>query len=339
HRERLGYTGDGQITARAAMMMLDSKELYRKWIRDILDSQDKETGHVQHTAPFQGGGGGPGGWCSAIVTVPYAFAKEFGYDSILDDALPGMLRWIRFTESCTLDGLVVRESEGGWCLGDWCALDSAILPEPFVNSCWLIHALRLYCELSAFLGHTPEEDVIALEKRTLAATKAAYASLRGIGAAMAYAAWIGIEDAAHVAAHYGEKRHFDTGFLGTDILCDVLFKNGYGEVAYRLFTSEQLGSFLYMKRRGASTLWENWRGDNSHSHPMFGACARQLFEGILGIRQPKGSFGYEQVTVTPCLPEGMQHVEGKLTTPRGIISVKVRRTANGVCNEIDIPQQ
>lgn len=71
HRERLGYTGDGQITAPAAMLLLDSREFYRKWIRDILDSQDPDTGHVQHTAPFMGGGGGPGGWGSAVIIVPY----------------------------------------------------------------------------------------------------------------------------------------------------------------------------------------------------------------------------------------------------------------------------
>ncbi|MBR2612483.1 MAG: family 78 glycoside hydrolase catalytic domain [Clostridia bacterium] len=159
HRERLGYTGDGQITARSAMMMLDTKDLYRKWIQDILDSQDKNTGHVQHTAPFQGGGGGPGGWGSAIVTVPYAFAKEYGFDDILLTARPAMYRWLAFTKDCTERGLVVREREGGWCLGDWCALPEAVLPEPFVNTCWFVHAIRLYRELSCFLSHTPEEEL------------------------------------------------------------------------------------------------------------------------------------------------------------------------------------
>jgi len=41
HRERLGYIGDGQITAPAAMALLDTKDFYRKWIRDIFDSQDQ----------------------------------------------------------------------------------------------------------------------------------------------------------------------------------------------------------------------------------------------------------------------------------------------------------
>lgn len=63
HRERLGYTGDGQVCAEAAMTLLDGRAFYRKWIRDIFDSQDQVGGHINHTAPFAGGGGGPGGWC------------------------------------------------------------------------------------------------------------------------------------------------------------------------------------------------------------------------------------------------------------------------------------
>lgn len=60
HRERLGYTGDGQLTSETAMLLLDSGKLYEKWYQDILDSQGADTGHIPHTAPFLGGGGGPG---------------------------------------------------------------------------------------------------------------------------------------------------------------------------------------------------------------------------------------------------------------------------------------
>lgn len=76
HRERLGYTGDGQITASAAMTMFDCESFYRKWIRDICDCQNIDNGHIQHTAPFYGGGGGPVGWGGAVVQVPYVFYIE-----------------------------------------------------------------------------------------------------------------------------------------------------------------------------------------------------------------------------------------------------------------------
>lgn len=75
HRERLGYTGDGQLTCATAMLCLDMRQIYIKWMRDIVDGQDSSSGHVQHTAPFAGGGGGPGGWggcyfCGAMAVLP-----------------------------------------------------------------------------------------------------------------------------------------------------------------------------------------------------------------------------------------------------------------------------
>ncbi len=337
HRERLGYTGDGQICAKAAMMLTDSRALYEKWILDIIDGQDKETGHVQHTAPFQGGGGGPGGWCSAIVTVPYAYYRQFGYGDILRRAIPAMKKWIEFTVSCIEDGLVVKEQEGGWCLGDWCMKESAKLPEGFVNTCWFIHALRLYKELTDELGITDAFPVTSLEENCVSAVKEMYSTLKDIGAARVYAAWIGIDSAEGCAEYYGTLGCFDTGFLGTDILMEVLFRHGYGDVAHKLLSSREMGSFLYMKDNGATTVWERWRIGGSESHPMFSACVRQLFEGILGIRQSEGSVAYERVVISPLMPKGMNRAKGSILTPGGRISVSLMRVNGTLHAEITVP--
>ena len=285
HRERLGYTGDGQVCAPAAMMIFDSKALYRKWIRDILDCQDINTGHVQHTAPFQGGGGGPCGWGAAIITVPYAYIKQFGDMSILTEALPAMRRYIQFTESCMENGMVMRESEGGWCLGDWEYLEFACLE----------------------------------------ALKREYVLLKDIGAASVWATYIGIESPEIPKKYYEVLGNFDTGFLATDALIEILFKCGYADTAGKLFSSTGIGSFLEMKRRGATSLFESWRCHGSGSHPMFGACTRSLFEGILGIRQVESSYGYEKICFCPSLPSNMNHARGSILTHRGRISVAIHR--------------
>ena len=333
HRERLGYTGDGQVCAPAAMMMLDSERLYRKWIRDILDSQDISTGRVQHTAPFQGGGGGPCGWGVAVITVPYAFLKQFGDRSILADTLPAMRRYIKFTESCMENGLVVRESEGGWCLGDWVYLESGKLPEPFVNTALFVRALRLYAEMSGSL------EFSYLEELALAAVKREYEALKNIGAARVWASYIGIENAAAVNEYYAALGRFDTGFLATDPLVEILFKNGYEDTAHKLLSSEETGSFLEMKRFGATTLFEVWGCRGSGSHPMFGACARSLFEGILGIRQEKDSYGYEKISLSPSLPSDMSYARGSILTPKGRISVSLSRDGGTVYASAIVPKE
>ncbi len=319
HRERLGYTGDGQVCAPAAMMILDSKALYRKWIRDILDCQDINTGHVQHTAPFQGGGGGPCGWGAAIITVPYAFVKQFADRSILREALPAMRRYIKFTESCMENGTVVRESEGGWCLGDWKYLDSGKVPEHFVNTALFVRALRMYREMSG------SNEFEYLEAVCLSALEREYVALKEIGAASVWATYVGIESPEIPRKYYEALGKFDTGFLATDALVEILFKHGYADTANKLLSSGATGSFLEMKRRGATSLFESWGCRGSGSHPMFGACTRSLFEGILGIRQSDGSYGYEKICFCPALPTGMNYARGSIITPRGKISVVLKR--------------
>ena len=83
-----------------------------------------------------------------------------------------------------------------------------------------------------------------------------------------------------------------------------------------------------MTRSGATTIWEDWRGAGSHCHPMFGAPARQLLSGILGIRA-RGP-GFAQVEIAPQLPANMNWARGFVATPRDRLTVEVRRVGDGV---------
>lgn len=335
HRERLGYTGDGQIAAPSAMLLMDSREFYRKWIYDILDCQGVNTGHVQHTAPFQGGGGGPGGWGCAIVLVPYAYWKQWGDKSLLRECFRPMQKWIAYLKAHMTDGLVTSEEEGGWCLGDWCTLEPTTLPEPFVNTFYFIKSVETVAQICEILQEEEEMEYFRQlgAASRVALVKAYYDSetghfCKGQQGADAFAAALGLQDVGVVAAHYEKLRHFDTGFLGTDVLCELLCEHGYVDTMVTCLSSEEMGSFLYMKRHGATTLWERWDGRESHCHPMFGAAVRQLFHGILGIQRPfMGRIG---TSLDPHLPKTMNWAEGSIRTPDGEISVRLERQADGV---------
>lgn len=103
---------------------------------------------------------------------------------------------------------------------------------------------------------------------------------------------------------YDAADAFDTGIFGTDILTRVLFERGCADTAFRLLTLTGKGSFYNMKKQGATTIWENWDGERSHSHSMFGAVTRYLFSFILGITQEKNSAGYEKLSLLRRFPTG-----------------------------------
>ena len=288
HRERLGYTGDGQLACDAAMICFDAKDMYLKWMQDVADCQDIYGGHVQHTAPFYGGGGGPGGWGGAIVFVPYTFYKHYGDKEVLKKYYPNMVKYLGYMERHSENNLVVREEDGGWCLGEWCAPDRIEIPDAFVNTYFYIKAARIVKEISEILGIEPEAKLEANINAAVEALIQKYfdentgSFCGGVQGADAFAVELGLGDERtykNIVDKYTALGKFDTGIFGTDILVRVLCENGDKALAKKLLTSKDgIGTFYYMKEHGATTLWENWSGADSHSHPMFGAVVASIIK-------------------------------------------------------------
>lgn len=347
HRERLGYTGDGQVCAPAAMLLLDTKAFYRKWIRDIFDSQDKITGHSNHTAPFAGGGGGPCGWGGAAITVPYNYYKHFGDKKPLEEYYSSMKKWIDYLESRSENGLITREEEGGWCLGDWQTLEKTVIPEPLVNTCLFINSLQCMKEIAEILGET--QDIERYDTLCNSAKEGVYAQYydeetssfaQGVQGADAYAIYAGLGDEktlANLISKYEKADKFDTGFICTSILTDILFDNGKEDIAFKLITSHKPGGFGYMLDNGATTIYETWWGYGSHNHPMFGGCTKNLISSILGITQKDDSVGYKNVVIAPHIPNDMTYAKGCATLPCGKVGIKWQKNGDGIEFEITLP--
>lgn len=349
HRERLGYTGDGQVTSDAVMLMFDCNKFYIKWIRDILDCQDPKTGHVQHTAPFYGGGGGPGGWGGAVVFVPYNHYKHYKDKEVFKKTYPAMKAWVKYLEAHSEDNLVVSEEEGGWCLGDWATPGDVEIPEPFVNTYFLIKGLECMAEIAVILGN--ENDAKCFADKTVKLKDAinrhyfdsetgSYCG--GVQGSDAYALDIGLGDERtlrNLADRYRKINGFDTGIFGIDILISVLFEKGYGELAYELITSDNDASFRYQMKHGATTLWEHWNGCHSHNHPMFGAIVKNFFYYVLGIRQKANSCGFENVIIEPVLCGRIGSAEGYIDTLCGRISVSYKKVNEKIVFEIETDER
>ena len=139
-------------------------------------------------------------------------------------------------------------------------------------------------QCSEVLGEDTSELKSRLEKIITSFKKAYYSEATGtfcssLEASDAYAYDIGLGDERTLKAivdKYETLGEFDTGIFGTDILIRVLCENGYKDLARKLLTSEKENTFYNMKKHGATTLWENWNGEASHSHPMFGAVVQYI---------------------------------------------------------------
>ena len=293
--------------------------------------------------------GGPAGWGGAIAVVPYEMYKIYGDKETFRRYLPKILRYFDYLDSRSSGGLVCREEEGGWCLGDWCPPEQITICEPFVNTALYVKQMMMTKEASEAIGETETAAMLEkrIEEKKQAILNAYYSPQTGsfIGDAQganSFAVDIGLGGERtfnNTKKKYDDADSFDTGIFGTDILTRVLFERGCADTAFRLLTSTGKGSFYNMKKQGATTIWENWDGERSHSHPMFGAVTRYLFSFILGITQEKNSAGYEHILIAPQIPDGLNYASGHITTVRGKISVTFKRTESEADFYVTVPQR
>lgn len=314
HRERLGYTGDGQVAMESALYTFDLFQFYRKWIDDIDDARNHKTGFVPHTAPFGGGGGGPA-WGSAYVIMPWTYYCRYGDTSLLRRHYQGMKQWVSYLQTRTDDkGLVVREEPNGWCLGDWGTPTGVEIPEPLVNTAYFYHVTDIMSKVAQILGEEDDRDkYVSLAKKIKTDFNAAYydsTNIRyweGRQGANVFALAFGLVPDDKYAAVFGSlleelqklNYHFDTGILGTPLLVKVLSQNDRDDVVFKLMNQRDFPSFGYLLDDKNSTLWEFWDGNGSHCHPMFGSVVSWFYDGLGGIKSDLASPGMQHFFVEP----------------------------------------
>jgi len=135
-----------------------------------------------------------------------------------------------------------------------------------------------------------------------------------------------------------------TGFLSTAYLLGVLADNGYADLAYDLLFQDQEPSWMTMVARGATTIWESWRGideagvpHESLNHYSKGSFVAFLYEYVAGIRLEEGSAGYQRCVIKPVPGGPLTSAGAELITRHGHISSHWRREPGAFHLAVHIP--
>lgn len=353
HRERLGYTGDGQIDAESAMYNFDMAAFYTKWIKDMRDSQNSETGFIPHTVPFEGGGGGPP-WGCAYVIIPWLMYLHYGDRRVLEENYSGMKRWIEYLKGCTDEsGLVVREEPGSWCLGEWAAPTAIKIPKPLVNTCYYTYVSQLMGRIAGALGRDLEEEHFtrlahaagaAVNEKFLNQSTGQYYD--GRQGANVFPLAFGVVPQGLVNIVFNRlveiiqqenKCNFDTGMYGTPLTLEVLTSRGRADLASKLMTQMTYPSYGFEISKGATTLWENWDGRGSHNHAMYGSVARWFYKALAGITPDPNQPGFRNVIVRPNLLADLDYVDAEYISVRGKVACHWKKKVGRFLIDLDIP--
>ncbi len=337
HRERLGYTGDGQASCVTAMHTFDLAAFYTKWVQDFFDAQHPVSGYVTDTAPFEGGGGGVA-WGAACILMPWQVYLHYGDKRMLERHYTGMKRYLTwmFTQVGS-DGVMFSKLPDGkdtfWLnLGDWCAPDKKQPPRDLVHTFYLWRCADFMARIASALGQEGEALTYrVLADRTAAAfhatfydsEKGTYGPVGGnvfalvMGVPQERLARVKLALKVDIEANGG---HLDTGIFGTGFLFETLCDNGMNEVAYSIMDRRTCPSFGWWIEQGWTTTSEYWEGNGSRNHPMFGGGLSWFYRKLAGVKSDEREPGYRRIVIKPQPAGNAVNASYTTRTPYGEMS-------------------
>ena len=355
HRERSAYTGDGQVVCVTVMHNFDAAAFYTKWIRDILDAQNTETGYVPNGAPWQPGCGGGVAWGAAMNIMPWEFYIHYGDKDMLLRNYEGMKEQVRYMltwrtkEGTMFSELPNKDKKIYWMnLGDWCP-PYEIPSDELVHTFYMWRCMDFTARAAKVLGLTEDEKTYnkmaddvkkAFHKKFYDAKKASY----GDNGSNVFALKMGLPEKnrekvveslrKEIAARDG---HLNTGIYGTQFLFEVLAENGLNDVAYTAMNKRTFPGFGHWIAQGATTTWEKWDGKDSRNHPMFGSALTWFYRNLAGMNTDENTPGFKHIIIKPMPIDSLTYASYATHTPYGEASVSWQRDDMGFNLQATIP--
>lgn len=338
HRERLPYTGDGQATAETVMLNYDAAAFYMKWMRDMRDSQNAATGYVPNGAPWEPGCGGGVAWGAAMNIIPWQHYVQYGDRQTLSDNYPAMKAQLRHMMSwLTPEGIMFQQKRNHgsdescyWLnLGDWCP-PGELPRDQLVHTfyCWL--CADYTSRAAAVLGYDEEARLFRIMAEEIYSAfhcvfYDAESKSYGKAGSNIYALRMGVpkerlQDVRNtIRKEIVEENggHINTGFLATKYFFETLTDNGLFDVAYAAMDKRDFPGFGWWIEQGATVTWEQWDGDNSHNHPMFGGGLTWFYRRLAGVEADELYPGYRHFTIRPYILQVPCNVTYAKETPYG----------------------
>ncbi|MDZ7608311.1 MAG: family 78 glycoside hydrolase catalytic domain [Cyclobacteriaceae bacterium] len=356
HRERSGYTGDGQVACPTVMANYDAKNFYHKWVQDMFESQDLETGYVPNGAPWQPGCGGGVAWGAAICIIPWEFYINYGALDMLKDNYPGMTEYIRYMQTWVdADGIMFsqRKNLSGevlkWFnLGEWVA-PGATVPDDLVHTFYFWYCADIASKTAGILGKSEEATLYRelAEKTRTAFHNRFYNSEKGSygdGGGNVFALKMGVPEDQYIKVTTALKNsvaanngHLDTGIFGTRFFFEVLAENGMNDLAYEALNKTTEPSFGHWIELGSTTSREQWSTGGSHNHPMFGGGLVWFYRNLAGMQPDPEKPGFRHIIFKPQVVESLGFVTYTNNTPYGESGITWKLEKDQLSMDVMVP--
>jgi alpha-L-rhamnosidase len=330
--ERLGWTGDAQVFAPTACFNMDAAGFFIKWLKDVAADQQPD-GAIPHVIPNvlshgkDTGSSAATGWADACVVIPWQVYLAYGDRRVLEEQFDSMTKWVGYMRKQAGDSYLWNT---GPHFGDWLAFNTtrsdypgATTDKDFIATAYFAYSTSLLQRIATILGYQTEaRDYAQLLEKIKTAFNKEFVTASGRlspNTQTAYSLALAFDLLPEALRPVATRRladdvkafgHITTGFLGTPLICHVLTRYGYNDLAYMLLNRKEYPSWLYPITMGATTIWERWdgikpdstfqsKGMNSFNHYAYGAIGEWMYRVITGIAIDPAHPGYKHFFLRP----------------------------------------
>ncbi len=335
HREKNGWMADAHLSTELAMFLFDNGPGYSKWVRDITDEQ-RSDGALPGIVPTAGWGydwGNGPAWDSALLLVPWYMNLYLGDTRILTSNYSAFNRYASY-----LDGVDYRKKNPSGWLGDWVHLKQQT-PEAVTHAGFQARDEDILAQTARLLGNQTEANrhqAVASRVRKDFQTRLLGADGKistGSQTAQACALFEHLVDAKAAPAVLksllenlqGQGGHLEAGVLGTKCLPWALTAAGRADLVYRLVNHRDFPGWGHWFDQGATSLWEDWIGNDSRNHIFLGDITAWFFRALGGINPDPSEPGFAHVILRPEIVGDLTHASAETLSVRGRIASAWRR--------------
>lgn len=332
HREKLGWLEVPQLLFNSLAYNFDLAAWMPKIAMDTRDSQ-YDNGFVNNVAPgfypqLDDFWGNDPSWGGSTILIPYRSYLAYGDVQTLKDQYQTMKKMMAYYLTRSSGNLVDIRT-----LGDWGAYDKRTSVK-FTINCTYYALAKAMAEMAAILEQPADANYYRiLANRIQGAINKEFYHSQGYydantQASNAMALYYGVVDERNrrkvlnslVQCVKDANYHLTTGEVALKPLFMSLAENGYNDIVYRMATAEDMPSYGYFVRQGATSLPEFWDMQASQNHCMMGHLDEWFYSHLAGIRNE--GLAYDSITIAPYFAPDLSWVKARIHTIRGEVAVE-----------------
>ena len=365
HREKGAYNGDGQVIAETSMHDFRMAAFYTKWLNDMRDSQ-QANGRIPNTSPtLVGGMGGGVAWGSAYILIPWWMSHYYHDMRILKEHYPTMRKYLFYLKSLGTqdenpgERFIINNFDGYWySLGEWCAPGQSDCPNhAVVNTFYYYYNSRVLSEIAGMLGKEGDSwyfSALADSIKRAYNEKFFQPETGRYGTSQTYQTYQLISLTGGMVPDGARRRvlqtivddlnqrdnHLNTGIIGTKYLWPVLVNGGQVNLAYEVSRQTSWPGYGFWLANGSTTLLEEWSGEHSHNHQMFGSITEYFYKYLAGIQSPmedNTAVGYSHIHLQPFIPDSLKAAKATLETMAGTVVSDWKKEKDTFLYQVAVP--